>query len=64
MEFTAVISLLLAAYKMEPLVMEDKGMRTKEDARKAVLDAIWASTTMITPKIGGRQKAGVVLVKR
>ncbi|KAJ9602782.1 hypothetical protein H2200_012562 [Cladophialophora chaetospira] len=63
-EFTAVLSLLVANYRLEPLLMAEKGMKTKDDGRKAILDVIWASHNMLTPKMGRGKEAGVALVKR
>ena len=62
-EFLAVVTVLLAQYRLEPLVMANKGMKTKEDGRKAILDAIWSSRTLMTPRIGGANEAGVRIVK-
>jgi hypothetical protein len=44
--------------------MAEKGMKTKDDATKAIRDAIWASHFLLTPKIGKGKEAGVLLVKR
>ena len=54
----------MAKYKLEPLAMPEKGMKSKDDGRKAILDAIWASHNTITPKIGKGKEAGVALVER
>ncbi len=64
MDFPEVLSLLVSKYRLEPLVMADKGMNTKDEARKAILDAIWASYNMLTPKIGKGKEAGVALIER
>jgi cytochrome P450 len=63
-EFTSVIAFLLARYKLEPLVMSEKGMKTEEDGRKALTKAIWASGNTITPKVGRVKEAGIRIVKR
>ena len=63
-EYVAVISQLLTKYRLEPFVMAERGMKTKEDAAKALMDTVWAAGFNLTPRITKGKEAGVCLVKR
>lgn len=63
-EFVAVIASLLHKFRLEPLVMRDKGMTTQEDAAQALMKTIKNSEMMTTPKMLNPEAAGITLVRR
>ncbi|KIX09402.1 uncharacterized protein Z518_00481 [Rhinocladiella mackenziei CBS 650.93] len=63
-EFVAVISSLLRRYRLKPLVMQSKSMKTEEQGRRALLEVIDDSMSGVTPTMRRPEDAGVVFVER
>ncbi|KIX06988.1 uncharacterized protein Z518_04964 [Rhinocladiella mackenziei CBS 650.93] len=63
-EFVAVISSLLRWYRLRPLVIRSKKMKTEEQARRALLQVIDDSMNVVTPKMRRPEDAGVVFIER
>ncbi|KAL6250068.1 hypothetical protein RBB50_002369 [Rhinocladiella similis] len=62
-EFVAVVSTILRRYRLDPMIIEGK-MRTKEEAREALLKEIGDSGYVVTPRFRNPESAGVVFVER
>ncbi|KAK7890212.1 hypothetical protein LTR67_008097 [Exophiala xenobiotica] len=62
-EFVAVIAMLLRSYRLKPLVIEGK-MKTEEQAKQALIDVMYDTTTRVTVSMRHPENAGVVFLDR
>ena len=63
-EFVAVIAMMLHRFRLEPWVMQEKGMRTSDDATRALMDTVSKSQFILTTKMIDPETAGITLVRR